>query len=116
MSCDMQSPRKQKYGLNSSDDHFLYSYFLTNSALFVKTRADFDRQFDTKEYKELQNQVENIYESSGRYIQAEPIYLPIIQKIIQGDKFAFIFETKEETMDGTLVKRIAFECKELKVK
>jgi hypothetical protein len=114
ISCDMQTPRKQNYGLNSSDDHFLYSYFLTNSELFVKTRSDFDKQFDTKEYKELQNQVETIYESSGRYIQAEPIYLPVVQKIIQGNKFVFIFETKEETMDGTLVKRIAFECKELK--
>jgi len=68
MSCDMQSPRKQNYGLNSSDDHFLYSYFLTNSELFVKTRADFDKQFDPKEYKELRNKVETIYESSGRYM------------------------------------------------
>lgn len=113
-SCDKLTSQKQPYGLKSSDEYFLHSYFLTNSELLIKTRADFDKQFDTKEYKELVNRVDEISEKTGRYIQAEPIFLPIVQKIIKGDKSVFVFETKEETRDGVLVKRIAFECDELK--
>lgn len=113
-NCDKQTSQKQPYGLKSSDEYFLYSYFLTNSALLVKTRTEFDKQFDTKEYKELVKSVDKISENSGRYIQAEPIFLPIVQKIIKGDKSVFVFEAKEETRDGIIVKRIAFECDELK--
>jgi hypothetical protein len=107
--CEEKTP----YGLKSSEDHFLHSYFIANSKLFVKSRQDFDKQFESKEYKDLVKEVDKIYEDSGRYLQSEPIYLPIIQKISDGNKYVFVFETKEDTWEGILVKRLAFECDDL---
>jgi len=104
------SEKNMNYGLKTSDELFLYCYYMDNSELVVKNRNDFDKQFETTEYKELQRSINE----SNQYIQPEVIHLPVIQLVKPGHKYVFVFESKEILSDYIIVKRIAFECEELK--
>lgn len=106
--------RKKQYGLQSSEGDFIYSYYLTDSELFIKNREDFNRQFETAEFKKLEKAAKDIEEKKGLYMQPEILFLPVVQKVVSGNKYVFIFETEKKEMDGVLVKRIACECDELK--
>lgn len=101
---------KPKYGLVSNDGYYLYSYFIRDSQLFVKNMKEFEKQFETKAYKELKQSVDE----AEYYMQAEVIYLPIVQKIVSGKKYVFVFETKKKYSDCLMIKRLAFECDQLK--
>ena len=100
---------KSKYGLVSDHGYFFYSYFVSHSELFVKNMREFEKQFGTKEYEELQKAVNEAKD----YMQSEVIYLPVVQRIIPGNKHVFVFETKKEDSDH-IIKRLAFECDQVK--
>ena len=102
--------KNSKYGLVSSDGDYGYSYFVTDSELYVKNIRDFEKQFETDEYMSLKKQVEK----SEEYLQAEVVFLPIVQRIIHGDKYVFVFESIKEHSDYIAMKRLAFECDQLK--
>lgn len=101
---------KSGYGLISSEGHYLYSYYVTNGELKIKSSKDFDAQFETEEFKHFSKIVQN----SDSYVQPEVIYMPIIQQIIPGDKDILIFERAENRYDGKIVVRLALECDKLK--
>jgi len=105
---------ESNYGLKTDKEHFKYSYFVGNSTLLIKNYNDFNRAFDSQEYKNFVKSVERIYEEKGQYIQPEPFFLPIVQKILPGNKYVFVFETTVKETDGLLTKRVAFECDNLK--
>ncbi len=85
-----------------------------NAELMVKNRADFDKQFKTQAYQEFVAALQKIEDDTDLYLQPESFLLPIIQKIIPGTKYVFIFETYSRSFDGSTTKRVAFECEQLK--
>lgn len=105
---------KPQYGFNSSDGHYLYSYFVTEAELAVKNKTDFEQQFKSQAYQELVAALQKIADDSDLYLQSESFFLPIIQKIYSSTKTVFVFETTTRSFDGSKTKRLAFECEQLK--
>lgn len=105
---------KVLYGLHSNEGHFVYSYFLNNADLLIKNRVEFNKKFETIEYKKFKEEINHYGDKSGQYIQPEPLFLPIIQRINVGSGSVFIFEAEEKESEGRIFKRIACQCSNLK--
>ena len=105
--------KAENYGLETKDDSFRYCYFLDNSELLIKNENDFNAQFNAKKYQEFVEQVDETMEKEGLYLQPEPLFLPIVQKIVSGNKYVFVFEDTSTTRDGRITKRIALECSDI---
>lgn len=100
---------KVEYGLSSSDGHYLFSYYVPDSELVVKNMKDFDEQLESKEFNDLKQ----IVDKSDKYYQAEVLFEPIVQRVIPGNKYVFVFETTKDYGDYMALKRLAFQCDKL---
>lgn len=106
-SCERNS--KNKYGLITTDDYYIYSYFTAGEELLVKNERDLQDQFMSNEYKRLEEQADK----SKSYIQPDMIYMQVVQRTLIGGKYVFIFEKANKLRDVLVIKRLAFECDKL---
>ena len=94
-----------KYGLITKDERYNGGYYLTNAELLIKDMKDFEKQLETEGFKKLQRKADK----AEKYMQAEVIFEPIIQRVNIGEKNVFVFEKAE--LGDVWFKRLAFECK-----
>jgi hypothetical protein len=101
--------RTYDYGLVSGKRVFSNSFYLTRSKLIINNEKAFEDAFKSNEFVLIKKAVD----SYPNYLQAENIFLPIIQKIDNGDNFVFLFERTFESDGFINFEQIAFECKNL---
>ena len=94
------------YGLLYDGMCYSNSYLVSNASLVIKNYSDFESQFETAKYKQFEKRVEK----ADTYLQAEPLYFPVVQDLKDGVGVVFIFELTLQEDDYIVLRRLAVEC------
>lgn len=110
------SAQNPDYGLVSGEKHYPFSYYVDSSQLLVKSGYDYADQFETEDARAFCERIA----SFGGYSQPCLQYMPIMQRILEGDKFVLVFEgadilcTNDAVDTLVIVQRLAMELDTIK--